>query len=77
MKDGDVYITNDPWKGTGHLYDFVVVSPTFMDGRIVALFACTTHLVDMGGVGQTRKAADLSRRPVHPPAAARERGRDE
>lgn len=53
MHDGDVYITNDPWKGTGHLYDLVVVSPTFQDGRIVALFACTSHLVDMGGVGQT------------------------
>ena len=37
MKDGDIYVTNDPWKGTGHLYDLVVVSPTFMDGRIVAL----------------------------------------
>ena len=56
MKEGDVYVTNDPWKGTGHLYDLVVVSPTFMDGSIVALFACTAHLVDMGGVGQTRKA---------------------
>ena len=59
MKDGDVYITNDPWKGTGHLYDLVVVSPTFMDGRIVALFACTTHLVDMGGVGQTPEGRQI------------------
>ena len=78
MKEGDVYVTNDPWKGTGHLYDLVVVSPTFMDGRIVALFACTTHLVDMGGVGQTPEGpADLSRGPVHPAAAARARRRDE
>ena len=23
MKEGDVYVTNDPWKGTGHLYDLV------------------------------------------------------
>lgn len=59
MKDGDVYITNDPWKGTGHLYDLVVVSPTFMDGRIVALFACTSHLVDMGGVGQTPEGRQI------------------
>ena len=59
MKDGDVYVTNDPWKGTGHLYDLVVVSPTFMDGRIVALFACTTHLVDMGGVGQTPEGRQI------------------
>jgi N-methylhydantoinase B len=53
MREGDVYVTNDPWKGTGHLYDLVVVSPTFLDGRIVAMFACTAHLVDMGGVGQS------------------------
>jgi N-methylhydantoinase B len=59
MREGDVFITNDPWKGTGHLYDLVVVSPTFMDGRIVALFACTTHLVDMGGVGQTPEGRQI------------------
>jgi N-methylhydantoinase B len=59
MNQGDVYVTNDPWKGTGHLYDLVVVSPTFMDGRIVALFACTTHLVDMGGVGQTPEGRQI------------------
>jgi N-methylhydantoinase B len=59
MKEGDVYITNDPWKGTGHLYDLVVVSPTFLDGRIVALFACTSHLVDMGGVGQTPEGRQI------------------
>ncbi len=59
MKEGDVYITNDPWKGTGHLYYLVVVSPTFMDGRIVALFACTSHLVDMGGIGQTPEGRQI------------------
>ena len=39
MRPGDVFLTNDPWKGTGHLYDFVVVTPTFWRGRLVALFA--------------------------------------
>ncbi|MBT3333133.1 MAG: hydantoinase B/oxoprolinase family protein, partial [Rhodospirillaceae bacterium] len=53
MKDGDVYITNDPWKGTGHLHDFTVVTPTFRKGRMVALFACTSHVVDIGGVGMS------------------------
>lgn len=52
MREGDVFITNDPWKGTGHLNDFTVVSPTFRDGRIVALFASTSHVVDIGGLGQ-------------------------
>ncbi len=52
MREGDVFITNDPWKGTGHLNDFTVVSPTFREGRIVALFASTSHVVDVGGLGQ-------------------------
>ncbi|MGI4939893.1 MAG: hydantoinase B/oxoprolinase family protein, partial [Janthinobacterium lividum] len=58
-REGDVYVTNDPWKGTGHLYDLVVVSPTFLDGVMVAIFACTSHLVDMGGVGQTPEGRQI------------------
>ncbi len=26
---GDVYLTNDPWKGTGHLHDITVTTPVF------------------------------------------------
>ncbi|MFG1424549.1 hydantoinase B/oxoprolinase family protein [Roseixanthobacter glucoisosaccharinicivorans] len=51
LKPGDVLITNDPWMGTGHLFDITVVTPVFKAGRIVALFACTTHVVDIGGLG--------------------------
>lgn len=51
MKSGDIYITNDPWMGTGHLNDFVLVTPAFHRGRLVALFACTSHLMDIGGIG--------------------------
>ncbi len=51
MQEGDVYITNDPWMGTGHLHDFTVVTPTFRNGRMVALFASTSHVVDVGGLG--------------------------
>lgn len=53
MKPGDHYVTNDPWKGTGHLYDIVITSPAFHDGKLVALFSCTTHVVDIGGWGQS------------------------
>jgi N-methylhydantoinase B len=53
MRPGDHFITNDPWKGTGHLYDIVITSPAFHDGRLVALFSCTTHVVDIGGLGQS------------------------
>ena len=51
MEDGDVYVTNDPWKGTGHLNDFTVVTPTFRNDDIIGIFACTTHVVDVGGRG--------------------------
>jgi len=49
--EGDVYITNDPWKGTGHLHDVTVVSPSFRGGRLIGYFACTAHVVDIGGRG--------------------------
>jgi N-methylhydantoinase B len=51
MRDGDVFFTNDPWKGTGHLHDFTFVTPTFRRGRMVGLFASTSHMVDVGGRG--------------------------
>ncbi len=51
MEEGDVYLTNDPWMGTGHLYDFTVVTPAFRGGEPVALFASTVHVVDIGGAG--------------------------
>ena len=51
MREGDVFVTNDPWLGTGHLNDFTVVSPTFRRGKVVALFASTSHVVDVGGLG--------------------------
>jgi N-methylhydantoinase B len=51
MKAGDHYITNDPWLTCGHLHDLTVVSPTFLRGRAVGLFASTVHVVDIGGLG--------------------------
>jgi len=51
MREGDHYITNDPWLTCGHLHDLTVVSPTFLNGEAVGLFASTVHVVDIGGLG--------------------------
>src|SRR6266481_6066791 len=51
MKEGDHYITNDPWLTSGHLHDITVVTPSFYQGKPVGLFACTVHVVDIGGLG--------------------------
>ncbi len=59
MKPGDIYITNDPWMGTGHLNDFVLTTPCFHRGKLVALFSCTSHLMDIGGLGFGPDATDV------------------
>ncbi len=51
MFEGDVYLTNDPWKGTGHLHDITVVTPVFNGTSNIGFFACTAHVVDIGGRG--------------------------
>ena len=57
--EGDVYITNDPWEGTGHLHDITMVTPSFHKGALVGFFACTAHIVDIGGRGFGADAASV------------------
>ncbi|MGH1483113.1 MAG: hydantoinase B/oxoprolinase family protein [Geminicoccales bacterium] len=59
MQAGDIYITNDPWMGTGHLNDFTLTTPCFRNGKLVALFSCTSHLTDIGGVGMGPDGTDV------------------
>jgi len=56
MQPGDVYVTNDPWLGTGHLFDYVMTTPVFLGNKLVAFFASTCHVIDVGGVGMSAKA---------------------
>ena len=49
MREGDIYILNDPYCGGTHLPDFAVVMPVFAGGRPVALAATMTHHQDVGG----------------------------
>ncbi|MEL7489989.1 MAG: hydantoinase B/oxoprolinase family protein [Pseudomonadota bacterium] len=51
LREGDVLVTNDPWDGTGHLNDFTVVTPVFRNGAAIGLFAATSHIADVGGLG--------------------------
>ena len=49
FKEGDLWMLNDPYLSGTHLNDVVLVSPTFIDGKLFALFANTGHWMDMGG----------------------------
>ncbi len=48
-KEGDVFITNDPWALAGHLNDVCVMSPIFHKNTLIAVTACVFHHSDIGG----------------------------
>lgn len=49
LRPGDVLITNDPWKTSGHLNDVTICSPIFRGSELVAFFSSTCHAIDIGG----------------------------
>lgn len=59
MKPGDIYLTNDPWIASGHLNDFLLMMPVFYKGAVVGFTSCTSHLVDLGGLGMGPEGADI------------------
>ena len=59
MEPGDVYLHNDPWLGTGHTNDFSVTTPFFKNGVLVGLFACNSHIMDIGGLPNLTGSTDV------------------
>lgn len=59
LRPGDVVMTNDPWFGTGHMFDINVMRPVFKDDRIVAYVISITHLPDVGGLGFGAAAEEI------------------
>ncbi len=67
MEDGDVLLSNDPWLMTGHLNDFTVVSPVFLNAKPIALFASTSHIADVGGRGFGPDASEVFEEGIYVP----------
>jgi N-methylhydantoinase B len=59
MKPGDVFITNDPWKGSGHIHDVTTATPIFRDGHLVAFAAVVSHLPDIGGKLRSNSSREI------------------
>ena len=59
MRGGDVFITNDPWIGTGHLADVTVCKPIFLGARVIGFAASTAHAPDMGGRTGSSESRDV------------------
>jgi N-methylhydantoinase B len=67
LRPGDVLVTNDPWMGTGHLFDFVTVTPAFLKGKLIGFFASTCHVIDIGGRGFVAEATSVYEEGLHVP----------
>jgi len=52
IRDGDVFLTNDPFLGALHQNDVVLASPLFRDGRIVLWVGNVLHHPDVGGIDE-------------------------
>ena len=51
MRDGDSFLSNDPYKaGNSHVPDTVIATPVFYRGEIVAFGVSVAHKADMGGL---------------------------
>jgi N-methylhydantoinase B len=59
LHQGDVLITNDPWKTSGQLNDLSIVSPAFYQQRLVGFFGSTCHAIDIGGRGLSADAEEI------------------
>jgi N-methylhydantoinase B len=49
LREGDVLATNDPWIGTGHLPDYILLRPVFRRGEVIAFLGTVSHMSDVGG----------------------------
>lgn len=59
MKPGDVFITNDPWKGSGHVHDVTTATPIFHKGELVGFAAVVSHLPDIGGKLRSNSSREI------------------
>ncbi|HEY1689548.1 MAG TPA: hydantoinase B/oxoprolinase family protein [Solirubrobacteraceae bacterium] len=49
IRDGDMFLCNDPWIGVSHQADVVIVCPVFHEQKLLCWVASTIHAADVGG----------------------------
>ena len=76
LAQGDALVTNDPWIGAGHIFDFVVLTPAFLNNKIIGYLASTSHIVDIGGRGWSAEARSVYEEGVNIPVMPLRRGSD-
>ena len=49
VREGDIFVLNDPYDGGTHLPDIALIAPVIIQGAAVAFAACIAHHQDVGG----------------------------
>jgi N-methylhydantoinase B len=50
--EGDMFIVNDPWKGSLHAPDIAMLAPLHVEGRLVLWAGAIMHMSDIGGMAE-------------------------
>jgi N-methylhydantoinase B len=67
IRQGDIYITNNPWIGTGHLNDVCLVKPIFYQNSLIGFAATAGHVPDIGGKIRSVDSRELYEEGFHIP----------
>jgi N-methylhydantoinase B len=50
IRDGDMFLSNDPWVGAAHQQDVMLICPVFVDGELFCWTTNCLHQYDIGGI---------------------------
>ena len=50
IKDGDMFLANDPWVGAAHQQDVMLLCPVFWEGELFCWVTNCLHQYDIGGI---------------------------
>ena len=78
IRDGDIFICNDPYLGAIHHPDFATVAPIYWKDELIGWIGASGHQLDTGGMdpgGFSIKAADVHQEGLRmPPVKLVDRG---
>jgi N-methylhydantoinase B len=80
FEEGDVVIHNDPYRGSGHVPEHMLLKPVFWEGKLVAFVANVAHMSEVGAKtpgGLSGDATEIYQEGLLlPPVKIKRRGQD-
>ena len=50
IREGDMFLANDPWVGAAHQMDVMLICPVFWEGELFCWITNCLHQYDIGGI---------------------------